>query len=421
MQRILIHSGKHPFDPFRYDLGYERTMAVFGANSGNLLFADAVFKYLYTSEAQTLVSDGYQFPTDSAEFSAEAINEQFDAVVFPAANWLAGYYRHMLPLYAAKIRQLRIPCVILGLGAQSGADNSFDFLSRLGPEAKDFLSAVSNKCHSISVRGEFTAECLRRLGFNNVNITGCPSFYRNLQNLSVDKASVPRENFRLAVNGNKKHLTALRTELFQRYDSVLFSQGDLLRVGLDRWRTPWRDLRRVLGDGFSLDLLSSGRVRLFGDITPWIEELRRYHFSIGTRIHGNIIALLSGVPALVVAHDSRTAEMANFYRIPTIPLHSLRRGFDPYDLYQAADYTPMIAGYPDRLANMARFLEANGLQHTLFHQNGTTCYDARVRRLNFAPKGYEFGGSFFQVSRNFAAAVSGLKALHRPAANLRHA
>lgn len=411
LNRILIHSGKHPFDPIDPSLPLHTTMAIMGDNTGNLLFADAIFKYLYTARRQQLDSDGYRFATEDPAMSADAINDQYDCVVIPAANWLSGYFRHRLPAMTAKIRQLKIPCVVIGLGAQAGATGDFSVLQRIEPEAKAFLRAVSDRSHSIGVRGHFTAECVRHLGFQNVNVTGCPSLYRNLDQFSVVKKPVTREEFRLAVNGTSKLLQGLGPNLFDLYRSVYFSQGGLLTLLKRRWRTPLSEWKQRLGDGFSLKLITEGRIRCYGDITPWIEELKHYHLSLGTRIHGNIIALLAGVPAVVIAHDSRTREMADLYHIPHVSLHSLRRGFDPYDLYQWADFGPLHAHYREKLRNMARFLSDNGLAHTLLQHNGRTPFDARVRELQFSPYTYPQDHAAFALGRRLSRPVAGLKTL----------
>ena len=52
------------------------------------------------------------------------------------------------------------------------------------------------------------------------------------------------------------------------------------------------------------------------DPKTWIEELSAYDFAYGTRIHGNIAALLAGTPAVVLAHDSRTLELCRSLRHP---------------------------------------------------------------------------------------------------------
>ena len=63
-------------------------------------------------------------------------------------------------------------------------------------------------------------------------------------------------------------------------------------------------------------LIRQNRVRFFLDPKTWFAHLANYDFSFGTRIHGNIAALLAGTPALLLAHDSRTLELADYHEIP---------------------------------------------------------------------------------------------------------
>ena len=63
-------------------------------------------------------------------------------------------------------------------------------------------------------------------------------------------------------------------------------------------------------------LIRENRVRFFLDPKTWFDHLAQYDFSFGTRIHGNIAALLAGTPAVLLAHDSRTLELADYHQIP---------------------------------------------------------------------------------------------------------
>ncbi|NDZ70642.1 polysaccharide pyruvyl transferase family protein, partial [Streptomyces sp. SID10362] len=58
------------------------------------------------------------------------------------------------------------------------------------------------------------------------------------------------------------------------------------------------------------------KVRLYIDPATWISELRPFDFSFGSRIHGNIAALLAGVPSTVLCGDSRTLELCRYFGIP---------------------------------------------------------------------------------------------------------
>jgi len=56
--------------------------------------------------------------------------------------------------------------------------------------------------------------------------------------------------------------------------------------------------------------------RFYSDYNSWIDYLRTRSFCVGTRIHGTIASIIAGTPALLVAHDSRTQELAKAMGIP---------------------------------------------------------------------------------------------------------
>ena len=56
------------------------------------------------------------------------------------------------------------------------------------------------------------------------------------------------------------------------------------------------------------------------NLSSWSSIIQEHSISIGTRIHGTLIALLNHRPAFLFHHDSRTRELANFYGLPTAPL-----------------------------------------------------------------------------------------------------
>ena len=48
-----------------------------------------------------------------------------------------------------------------------------------------------------------------------------------------------------------------------------------------------------------------------------MNAVRPSRLSIGTRLHGNILAFQAGVPSIVIPHDARTMELAQTIGIPT--------------------------------------------------------------------------------------------------------
>ena len=87
-------------------------------------------------------------------------------------------------------------------------------------------------------------------------------------------------------------------------------------------------------------------------------------FSIGTRFHGNMIALLSGVPAFIIPHDTRTLEMSKLMKIPHMTVNEIKI-VAISDLYRDASYEEFSEHYTNMYYNYANFLEVNNVKHLL--------------------------------------------------------
>ena len=113
-------------------------------------------------------------------------------------------------------------------------------------------------------------------------------------------------------------------------------------------------------DNFDVTPIRQNRARLFLNYKQWEDDIKELSpsMSYGYKIHGNIIALLCGVPAFVDVIDSRTREMTDFYKIP----NSYDIGFDKnkdclYELYQNLDFSSFNSTYQKRFENFKKFLE----------------------------------------------------------------
>ncbi|MFC7503486.1 hypothetical protein, partial [Nocardioides sp. GCM10030258] len=76
MKRILLRSGKDPFDVVSVEESIERD--VLGTNAGNLIFSNAAHKILSTPDTQ-VVSNGLVVYRGLVE----KINSEYDAFVVP--------------------------------------------------------------------------------------------------------------------------------------------------------------------------------------------------------------------------------------------------------------------------------------------------------------------------------------------------
>ncbi|MBK5218076.1 MAG: polysaccharide pyruvyl transferase family protein [Propionibacteriales bacterium] len=124
------------------------------------------------------------------------------------------------------------------------------------------------------------------------------------------------------------------------------------------------------------------------DPQTWFDLLRGYQFSFGTRIHGNIAAILAGTPAMLLAHDSRTLELARYHEIPRRSVRKLPPDVRAADLYEQVDYTAFNAGHRARWEQFAAFLIRNGLPHVYEPGEDPSAFDARMAVTDFpAPVG----------------------------------
>src|SRR3954462_13349221 len=192
--RLLIRCGKLPdqrLDPFTTYL-----RAVTGSNVGNMLFQQAVLKTL-TLPGNELECNGYYVrPAD-----VDRINASCDALVLPFANQFRTDQRDNLAQLADAIDRLRVPVIVVGIGCQLDLDHDYSNLDPINDEVKRFVAAVLDRSASIGVRGEWTAEYLRNLGFRDVDVIGCPSMYLHGAGLPTPRAVASFDSdTRLTVN-----------------------------------------------------------------------------------------------------------------------------------------------------------------------------------------------------------------------------
>ena len=68
----------------------------------------------------------------------------------------------------------------------------------------------------------------------------------------------------------------------------------------------------------------------------YVQKYKDFNFACGSRIHGNIMPILMGIPAAICPIDSRTREMAEFFDIPMITEKDLKKK-SLYSIYLDTD------------------------------------------------------------------------------------
>lgn len=343
--------------------------AATGYNTGNLLIGNGLVKQLRCDSLETFS------PTMSAEF----INESFDQIVIPAANFL--HPKFDFSSLSSVLEKTTLPVFMVGLGAQlPTVDHEVNNI----PEGTwRLVQIAAERSTSIGVRGYFTADVLRKNGISNVRVTGCPSLYTNL----VSHTRIRREAGpiidRTVVNGSRNVFdhaadreSAIRVEkeLFKfafthSRPFVLQNEQPEIQLSLGELDESRQQDIISLAKFFAVTpeefvQFYSEHGKTFFSVADWFEWIGGYGFSIGTRFHGNLAALLNGVPSVVLVHDSRTRELCEFAAIPHAFIQDIQE-LDPQRLYEQANFDLFEERYSQLHRKYVEFLNENKLPHLL--------------------------------------------------------
>jgi len=367
-----------------------------GGNTGNVLITHsllAALQYDTVSPLRGNIQSGF-----------EELREQHDLIVFPASNFLNRSCD--FGALAKIVEQLQLPCLVGGLGAQSNDERNPRI--PLKPGTRRLIDLMAERSHKLGVRGEYTAAVLAEMGIHNVEIIGCPSFYASCSPEFFALRKVPDEQLRrIAINGSRtvaglsfdrKRMAAVETALVKaamNYDSIFIAQAEPeeITLALDPASVSDSDLAGLTNyyaDIPASEIISFFRrnIRVHADIDQWRASLKTFDFVIGTRFHGALIALQAGVPAMLLAHDTRTLEMARLFALPHRRIDdpvafsrkrnrwsALRDRFsgkkddkpmiDIRALYRETDFAPTAEAYARLYPKYKAFLEGAGVAHNL--------------------------------------------------------
>lgn len=340
-----------------------------GHNTGNLAFHHAIDSHL-----------GGGLSTIQWGASSEEIARQGRLAVLPCANQLGVHadYGDM----AGKFSKLEPNLVAIGLGAQSGTDGK---IPEVPKGSVEWVRAIAERAPTaspnIAVRGPFTLEVLAHHGLGDAAVVlGCPTLFINPDPaLGATIAANVREPKRVAVTAGHqrwKHLAAIEASLVGMVSAtggVYIGQSPLEMIALTRGEAARMD-RGVLTEcrdyaAPSMDLAefirwSERHGQVFFDVPAWMECYRRFDFVVGTRIHGVMLALQAGVPALCIAHDSRTLELCRTMMVPHVLAKDVVRGITRRNLLQLFAFDPedFDRNRRELCQRYIGFLTANGLR-----------------------------------------------------------
>ncbi|AXT83847.1 polysaccharide pyruvyl transferase [Aeromicrobium sp. A1-2] len=387
MTRLLIRSGKDPFTAVAAESTL--TQDVFNSNSGNYLFQHSVWKALSIDGAELVSNGTLSERQPPQEGDAERINSEFDHLVIPMANAFRPEFAPRLDRLSELLQQLTIPVTVTGIGAQAAHGLGAESLEPISDSVKKFVSLVLDRSASIGVRGEFTRSYLRGLGFADeaVDVIGCPSLFLHGRDFTVDKkVDAITQDSRLALNLTPEvpGIGAFATAQTERHPHLTYIGQDSNDLRLMLWGVPFPHVHDPLVPvHLNHPIYQADRMRLFLDTWTWYDFLADHDFAYGTRFHGNVAALLGGTPALLLAHDSRTIELAEYHQMPFTLMPEFTADLRAEELYESTDMSKFNAAMPERFDRYTAFLERNRLAHIWQDGAGTGEFDERLTAARF--------------------------------------
>lgn len=336
-------------------------------NFGNKVWLQGILSEIDVKETT------YEFGYD--ELSEDFINHNYDCVLLPLANCFHLNWVQYMEKRASHISKLKIPVYVIACGIQAKSYDEIDTLvGAIKEPSTKFIKSVYNTGGEFALRGYFTAEFFSRLGFKDAVVTGCPSIFQMGRNLTISNEKVPKEDFISTINGTFKLPVTekcIKTSDFicqDIYGKMLYDPECFVSNPID-FRRILKYIKR--GDYDFVRALANNKIKLFADTQQWMSYYvhNNVSFSFGSRIHGTIMPILSGVPSLCYTTDARTREMAEFFDIPHITPSQNPSKKDMYEWYCETDYSTFNNNFSKRFDDFEKFLQKCGLVKKINQKN----------------------------------------------------
>lgn len=377
MRKILMRGALSPVennDP--YEVLIEDLI---GTNTGNMIFMNSVYRTLMVEDTviDTIKIHNKIFTNEDIE----EINNTYDYFVMPLANAFRKTFINELKSLTNLVKKLKIPCYVIGVGVQVPMERSMEDFYPYKDEAKEFINAVLEKSNIIGVRGKTTADFMKSLGYKeekDFTVIGCPSMYTygedlpDFSNVSIDKNSKIAINSK-PVHEKKPYIYEFFEELVKKYPNYTYFPQHI------------RDLRRVFfgegpGEQKELKFYEDKNALAFTNMQKWFDNFKGFDLSVGTRIHGNIAAIIGGVPSIIIPPDNRVLELASYHNIPYIPIKDVENGINFEKILKETDFNSIHIGHKERFHHYVEFLDKNNLDHIYKHKyDGDAPFDKVVK------------------------------------------
>ena len=348
-----------PQEFFKEGLTWDEKLHLLSDNTGNLLYVNELKEQIDYELEGWLGEERYR-------------TEEFTAGILPTSNILRKYCT-CAEEWVQLINNVRFPVTLAGMGSQSYIDcrSPKEVVNSLPSERKQAFREIAEQTVSLGIRGGFTAECLELMGITNYRIIGCPSFYKfwDGECQKWPEPTLEKITFNLVTARSHGHKVL---EWGRKGEYILQTPAENPAVIFDRDAEVTEEFIKKKFPGYKgtkeeLNVFMKEHAHMFFSLEEWKDYLRsnNFSFSFGMCFHGNMVAHLCGIPSLWIVHDSRTRELIETLKLPSIDYDDLPQYKYIEELVEQCDYSEMYKNYRTLYKEYVSYLNENGINHKL--------------------------------------------------------
>lgn len=285
-------------------------------NSGNSYIAYSIIKMLSMKLASIDDIKSFYFPImENIADLANHINQCHNSVIIIFQDQLCGTISYNYSIHESIIElidKIEVPICTMSLGANSLGLSAEELSRNIDIKTQTLLKKISKKGGKFGVRGEYTADVLFHLGIKNAEVVGCPTWFETGAERVLKRNEVDEPSILYSSPYHKK---------------LGFFTADAPAILQDEWE----DINKIY---FEKNSLHKNEDYFFTSMRNWKDYVKKFDFVAGTRVHGAILAINAGVPAIITSGDMRSKEMCDLFCIPRYPgvdLSDIKNYFDTYD------------------------------------------------------------------------------------------
>lgn len=239
----------------------------------------------------------------------DTINQSDALVLAGGPAYTKNVYPKIIPL-VDDLNKIKVKICEMGLGAYNKNYQDIELSSFFEAQTSSLLQRIYNDSGELFCRDWFTAKLLKRNGFKNIMLTGCPAwyspYYRTIQN--------PRY-----INCNMVKKICISDSAYYKNHSMLIDVVKFLRKKFQNAELHFVFHRGIFSDEYTDKTVGEKNVILYNslkalsyvnihDISYSGDGFKIYNdcdFHIGYRVHAHIYNLSIHNISLLIGEDSR--------------------------------------------------------------------------------------------------------------------